>query len=196
MPLLSMATCKQERIKNIPPTPILFNVSPSAMDSLAIVVASVGLVSTCGKLSGHISWLTNKVGNLDTLTAFRNEIDSLSRVFGSISTCFENPSQATIVLAPHTGYETEHWRNVERSMGDCKKLLDKLYRILQLLSNIKREQTSPRKRANGDTHEHEIRELPLLKQQIIAYRMTMELSLRLIDVYLTLHIIRALINEC
>jgi hypothetical protein len=155
------------------------------MDSLTIVVASVALVSTCGKLGGYISWLANKVENFDTLVAFRNEIDSLSRVLGSISACFDNPSQATLALAPQTGFETEHWRNVERSMEDCKKLLEKLHGILRSLSNAKRGQTSVRRRTKINALELDVRELRQLKQQLTAYRMTMELSLQLIIVYLT-----------
>jgi hypothetical protein len=156
--------------------------SLNMLEPLSIVVASAGLVDTCVKLTGHIYTFVNKNQNIDTATSVLGiEIDSLSRVLRSITTSFNDPTLAATALKSQTGHEAQHWENVRRSMDDCKVTLAELERIL-----VKVNKTDggflrrPKKVMKLAMKEQNI---ALFKQQIAAYRQTMQLSLQLITVY-------------
>lgn len=152
------------------------------MDPFSIATASAGLVGTCVKLSGYVYTFINKTQNVDTAVRVLGiEIDSLSQVLGAISTSFSDPSLANDALKSQTGHEAQHWQNVRRSMDDCKETLVKLERILEKVSKagsgfLGRSKTTIKLDMNST-------EILLLKQQIGAYRQTMQLSLQMISVY-------------
>ena len=150
------------------------------MDGLSIVVASVGLVSVCGKISGHISWLTNKIQTADKgLGTLSSEIDALSEVLEAIGGCFCDPSTARLAIAARTGHEEQHWRDVKQAMGECKRMLEELHRGLQPSQNSLR---GGRRAIIGVTSE----ELSQYHHQIMAYRRTMQMSQDLVEMYLPL----------
>jgi hypothetical protein len=146
------------------------------MDPVSIVVSSVGLVSTCSTLSGHIAWVMKQVENSDpSLTELRVQIDSLSQIFGATSTTF---GDRTIAHTAETGAGADHWRNVNNSMADCKAVLESMYRSLQRVS-IK--QGRDQRSIKNIELNLEPGSVDLLKQQVIAYRKTMETSLQLLN---------------
>jgi hypothetical protein len=159
------------------------------MDPLSIAATSATLVGVCVRLSGYIYIVINKVQNVDTsVRVLGIEIDLLSQVLGSISSSFSDSSLAAGALESQTGHEGQHWRNVKRSMEDCQETLGSLERILESVKQGERRFLQrPRMLIE---FERKSGEIALLKQQITAYRQTMQLSLQLITVYVmsTTHI--------
>jgi hypothetical protein len=153
------------------------------MDPLSIVVASEGLVGTCGKLSGYITWL-NKTHVDTTIGVLRVEIDSLSHVFASISANFGNRSLA--MLTSQSKLEERHWGNVRQSMNDCKETLEKLHGLLQPVVKLKRGGVFFQKSVKVIELDLNPNEIAIFQQQIMAYRKTMEISLQLMTLYVTL----------
>jgi hypothetical protein len=145
------------------------------MDPVSIVVSSVGLVSTCSTLSGHITWLMKQVESTDAaLIELRVQIDSLSQIFGAISACFGDP---IVARSAETGSEADHWRNVHNSMADCKAVLEIMYRDLK---NVGIKQAHRQKSFRNMELNLDPASIDLLKHQVIAYRKTMETSLQLL----------------
>jgi len=158
----------------------------SAMDPALIVESTAGLFGSCEKISGIISWINEK--SLDdadpSLGVLRSELDSLSQVFVSIHTSFREASVARCVLLPQTGYEGQHWRNVKRSLDDCKGSLFKLDRFFHPLAKAKRSQAVLQSKGiKAMIRELNLADVQVFKQQITSYRKVLELSQQLIDVY-------------
>jgi hypothetical protein len=152
------------------------------MDPLSIAAGSATLVGSCAKLSLAIINFVNKSQNVDTAVRVLGiEIDSLSSVLSSISLKFSDSSLAAAALDPETGHEP-HWRNVRRSMDDCGETLGGLQRILDAVKQS--ESRFLRRVRKQITLEFKSGEISLLKQQIAAYRQTMQLSLQMITVYI------------
>jgi hypothetical protein len=123
--------------------------------------------------------------NVDTaITTLGVEVNSLSQVLSSIHDSFSDSSLANAALSSQTGHEAQHWRNVERSMDDCKGTLENLVRVLE---DVKRGSGGFLARARSQISlKMSSAEITSLKQQIAAYRQTMQLSLQLITVYTSL----------
>jgi FtsZ-binding cell division protein ZapB len=147
------------------------------MDPLSLATTSASLVNTCTQLWSYI----NKVQNADvTVTVLQVEINELSQVLGSISTSFGDPVMAKVALETQTGHEAHHWKNVKRSMEDCKETLASLDRLLRQVTKVCGGYLRrPKLQFKLDTKSVEV---TLLKQRIAAYRQTMQLSLQLITV--------------
>jgi hypothetical protein len=147
------------------------------MDALSIVVASVGLVSVCGKLSGHISWITSKVPNVDkSLESLNAEVGVYSGVLESIGGSFCDPSLARLAFAPQTGHEEEHWRDVKEAIEECKRLLEDLHQNLQ-------PTRSPVRGAKWMIVDVNAEAIRLHLHHITAYRRTLEVSRHIIELY-------------
>jgi hypothetical protein len=155
------------------------NIHRQNMDALSIVVASVGLVSVCGKLFGHISWLTNKLQAADKdLEALSSEIGVFSEVLEDIGGSFCDPSIAKSVFVAKTAHEEQHWRDVKQAMEECKRMLEDLHRNLQPDRNHIR---GGRALINVTSEE-----LSRSHHQMMAYRRTMEMSQDIIRMYIPL----------
>jgi hypothetical protein len=154
------------------------------MDATSIVVVSVDIVSTCGKVSGCLSWLTKKLKKADpTLGLLRIEIDSLSQVLGSISTSFSDPSLARSALTPQTGHEPQHWRNVKVAMDDCKGLVEKINAVLERMGEVKHSGGIFQKSKRMTEPAFRPEQIAFLMQHVLLYRKTMEICLQLITLY-------------
>ena len=147
------------------------------IDPLTIVSTSLGLVTKCGDIYKFIK----KVQNVDVeLGVLGIEVDSLSQVFRNISSSFSDPLIANAILKSQTGHEGDHWQSVKRSMDDCNGTLQRLEEILDKIKdgregNIGRSVKTVKLGM-------ETQKVALLRQQIAAYRRTMELSLQMITV--------------
>jgi hypothetical protein len=149
------------------------------MDPISIIATSATLVRLCATTSGYLFTFVTNVRKADTeFTTLGLEVNSLLQVLSFITECFSNSSLANAVLSCQTGHETQHWTNVERSMKDGKKTLESLVRILE---TVKKGSDSGAK--SPISFGMSSAEITLLKEQIIAYRQTMQLSLQLITVY-------------
>jgi hypothetical protein len=153
-----------------------------SMDPISVATASVHLVGACAKLSGYIYSFIQKTQTVDTAVRVLDiEINSLSQVLGSIATSFSDPLVASVALEVQTGHEGQYWQNVKRSMDDCKGTLGSLEQVLEKVGKpdgggfLRRA----RKQVNFSLSSHEI---DLLRQEIAAYRQTMQIALQMISV--------------
>lgn len=113
------------------------------------------------------------------------EVDQLSRVLDSISDSFNDPCLADAALESQTGHEGQHWRNFRRSLDDCKEILAGLEGILEKVKG--REGGFLRRAKSRVKLDMSSGDILLLKQQLAAYRRTMQMSLQLITVYVPDH---------
>jgi hypothetical protein len=151
-------------------------------DPLTIATASVHLVGACGRVSGYIYTFIKKTQTVDTAVRILDlEINSLSQVLGSIATSFSDSLVANEFLESQTGHEGQYWRAVKKSMDDCTITLASLEEILEKVG--KSEAGNFLQRSNKQLKlSMNLREIDLLKQQVAAYRQTMELALQMIAV--------------
>jgi hypothetical protein len=165
------------------------------VEPLSIVASSTALVATCIKLTHYIWSYHNKVQTVDTaLRVLGIEIDQLSGVLGSICTSFSDPVIAGAALDVQTGHEAQHWRNVRQSMEDCKETLSKLEGVLGRFNKVeggiwRRTKKVVKLGMKGE-------DIAMLKQQITAYRQTMQLSFQIITVYETLRMLLFVVSLC
>jgi hypothetical protein len=152
------------------------------MDPISIATASVHLVGACGRLSGYIYTFIKKTQTVDTAVRVLDiEINSLSQVLGSLATSFSDPLVASVALEAQTGHKGQYWQTVKKSMDDCKGTLASLERILEKV--VKSEAGNLFRRSNKQIKlSMNILEIDLLKQQVAAYRQTMQLALQMITV--------------
>ena len=152
------------------------------MDPTTIATASFNLISACARLSAHLYKHINKAKTVNTAVRVLDiEISSLSQVLGSIATSLSDPLVSNVALESQTGHEGQYWQTVRTSLDDCKATLA---RLEQVLEKIGRRQVGNLFRRTGkdiklNTNE---REIDLLKQQVTAYRQTMQLALQMIAV--------------
>ena len=157
------------------------------LEPLSIVATSAALVGSCGRLVGFIYQFARKATAIDSALGMLGiELEELRRVLAAVNTTFSNPELAKAAFEPQTGHEGQHWANVRRSMSDCERCLNSLERLLEKMS---KEDSGivgrGRKILKMSWNEEHI---SLHKQQISAYRHTMELSLQLITVYFHFYI--------
>ena len=148
------------------------------MDPISILTTSAALAGTCVKIYTYIKSIQGVDNDIRVLGT---EVDQLSIVLDSITDSFKDPLLAHSALESQTGHEAQHWRNVFRSLNDCKETLTTLEEILETMkSKVSGFLRRPKSRIKLDMNSGEI---SLCKQQIAAYRRTMQLSLQLITVY-------------
>jgi hypothetical protein len=118
----------------------------------------------------------------DEIRVLGVEVDALSKALDTISESFKDPSLAELAIESQTGYDAQHWQNVRRSLGDCKATLASLETVVE---KLKTTGGGLLRRSIGSRLKLDINSgaIALLKQQITAYRRTMQLSLQLITVY-------------
>jgi hypothetical protein len=151
------------------------------MDPLSIAVTAAGLVRLCTQVSGSVYTFISKTRATETaIRTLAIEVDSLAQVLGSIEEGFKDPLLAAAAVESQTGYEGQHWRNVRRSLDDCKGTLDQLNDILE---PVRREGGFLRRARKQISLSLKSENISLLKQQVSSYRHTMQLSLHLITVY-------------
>jgi len=155
------------------------------MDPISIIAASATLIRLCATTGGYIFTFVSNARNIDiAITTLGVEINSLSQVLTSINDSFSDNALANAALSSQTGHEAQYWRNVQRSMDDCKGTLENLVRILE---NVRRGSGGFLARARSQINlGMNSAEITSLTQQIAAYRQTMQLSLQLITMYTSL----------
>jgi hypothetical protein len=153
------------------------------MDPLSIATASAHIIGTCATLSKSIYKFISKTKTVDTaIRVLDVEISTLSQTLGSIASSFSSSAIAGMVLESQTGYEAQYWVNVKQSMDDCGKTLEELERVLKKVKVVGDGGgflTRAKKQIRLDFDE---RTISLLKDQVAAYRQTMQLSLQVINV--------------
>lgn len=148
------------------------------MDPISIATTAASIAGTCVKIYSYIQSIQAVDNEIRVLGV---EVDQLSRVLDSMSDSFKDPSLAESALECQTGHEAQHWRNVRRSLDDCRETMRNLERILD---NVKTKEGGFlrffKSRIKMDMN---VGEIALLKQQVAAYRRTMQLSLQLITMH-------------
>jgi hypothetical protein len=153
-----------------------------AMDPISIITTSTALIRLCATTAGYIFTFVTNVRRVDTaITTLGVEVNSLSQVLSSINDSLNDNTLANAAFSSQTGHEAQHWRNVQRSMDDCKNTLENLIRVLE---NVRRSNGGLLSRARSQISlGMSSAEIASLKQQIANYRQTMQLSLQIITVY-------------
>jgi hypothetical protein len=148
------------------------------MDPLSITAASVGLVTFCGQIIRILSQFVDDSKGVDnTVNGFSDEIAALARVLNSISISFRDPVVSSLTAL--TGHEGQHWRDVQRSLGDCHLSLDRLAKILEKLkADEKNVFRRARKQFKLNMRSGEI---ACLRRQILSFTQTMQISLQMIS---------------
>jgi len=157
------------------------------MDPLSIAAAAAGLVYLCTQVSSSIYTFISKTRATETaIRTLAVEVDSLAQVLGSIEEGFKDPLLAAAAIESQTGHEGQHWRNVRRSLDDCKCTLEQLNDILE---SFRKQGGFLRRAKKQISLSLKAENISLLKQQVSSYRQTMQLSLHLITVCLPLSFI-------
>jgi hypothetical protein len=152
------------------------------MDPITIITASTGLIRLCVTTAGYIFTFVTNARRVDTaITTLGVEVNSLSQVLSSINDSLNDTTLANAAFSSQTGHEAQHWRNVQRSMDNCKNTLENLIRVLE---NVRRSNGSLLSRARSQISLGiSSAEIASLKQQIANYRQTMQLSLQMITAH-------------
>ena len=186
-PTLFLPQPHLQQIK-IPPlltfaTTFVYSLTETTMEPISIASTSLGIIALCTKLIDTVSSFVAKTKAVDShIRVLGLEVESLLRVVAAIHESFNNESVAAVLLASQTGHEAQHWKNVQRSLVDCQRTLETLEIILQTITGSRnRFLRRSRKLVNFTLQSEEIR---LLKQQILSYTQTMQLSFQLITMYL------------
>src|SRR5204863_9854361 len=102
------------------------------MDPLSITAASVGLVTFCHQIIETLSQFVDDSKRVDdTVKVFSDEIAALAQVLNSMSISFRDPAVSSLTAL--TGHEGRHWRDVQRSLDNCRFSLEKLQRSCIIL---------------------------------------------------------------
>lgn len=147
------------------------------MEPLSIVTASGGLLRLCTTILTY----AQKVRTVDdAVRALEIEINEFSKTINSFTMSLTGPFRNRAASNPSTGYEAQHWKNIEKSLNDCKVPLERLVVILKDIQIDDRFLKGPRTliRLEGKSLE-----ITALKQEIEAYRKTLQFSLQWIAVY-------------
>lgn len=128
-----------------------------------------------------IASVIDNVRNVDDqFQILRIEMESLHQVLISISNNFNDPALRQAAIESQAGREAEPWRNVIRSMADCKGTLENTERKLEKVGGSWRrlfgQPTTIVRLSMIST------EIGLLQQRLAAYRRNMNLSLQMISV--------------
>jgi hypothetical protein len=151
------------------------------MNPTLIVTSSINLVRTCTNVLGSISTFINKSQNVDTaVRVLEFEINSLSQVSRSISKSLTHPPIASAAPDVHTRRERHYWQSVNKVIDACNGTLMRLAREFE--KAVEKEEAGSSwlwgnwqiklSLSSGD--------LDLLKQQVEAYRQTMQLAVHMI----------------
>jgi hypothetical protein len=129
----------------------------------------------CKQLSNSI----NEVRGVDQrIEALGVEVESFSWVQRS----FNESVNHSMLTGLRTGYETQHWQNVARLMEDCEQTLQNLINIFDVIilkCSVNRTSTISKEIDIKSMH------IRMCKQQIAAYRQTMQLCLKLMALYVS-----------
>lgn len=162
------------------PSPYLAHPSHiTHMTTESLAGASCDVFHLCLKVTNSLNRLIHKIKNPDpSITALSIEIALLSQVQNSIHESFSQSSLAKAALSAETGNE-QYWQHVRRSVDDCKGTIEILEQKLE-------KAIKGRKKGLFSHSQYKLEmttaEITTLKDQIAAYRETMQLSLYLITV--------------
>jgi ankyrin repeat protein len=150
------------------------------MDPLSITAAAAGLTTFCTQIVSTLSQFASDSTRVDTTVQhFSDEITALSRVLHSISISFADPSVSS--LPALTGHEGQHWRDVQRSLGDCKLSLEQLAKILEKVKAAAEGKGMLRRARKQFTLNMRAGEIVTLRSQIVSYTQTIQISLQMIS---------------
>jgi hypothetical protein len=144
------------------------------MLSCNIVGAAVGLYSFCKEVIKYIDEVKHIDERIQVLSI---EVGSLSHVLKT----FTERANDSSLDGFQTGHEGQHWHNVTMSMEDCQKTLERLTGIIEKITS--KESGIFRRPKLVWNMSFKAEDITLCRQQVAAYRQTMQLSLQLITLY-------------
>lgn len=149
------------------------------IDPLSLTSLAITIVGIC---NGVVNYL-NIIHLADPiLNVLGTEVSQLSGILLSLSKHFNNPIERRRVLSGKSSHSEEYWQHVKRSMTDCRRTLEDLRCVLRdleydpaggLFSHFRK----------GNKLKRQAKQIDTYRQQISAYKDTMNLALQLIAVY-------------
>jgi hypothetical protein len=147
------------------------------MEPMSILTASGVLLRLCTTILSYVQ----KVRTVDdAVRALEIEINEFSETINSFTMSLTNSFINRAISNPSAGHEVQHWKNIEKSLNDCKAPLERLVVILEDIQNDDRFLKAPRTLIRLEDKSLEI---IALKREIEAYRKTLQFSLQWIAVY-------------
>jgi Glu-tRNA(Gln) amidotransferase subunit E-like FAD-binding protein len=148
------------------------------MDPLSITAAAVGLITFSGQIIGTLSQFVDDSKRVDdAVKDLSDEIAALARVLNSMAISFRDPIVSSLTAL--TGHEGQHWRDVQRSLGDCRLSFEKLANILE---KVKADEKNVLRRARKQFKLNmRSGEIVYLRRQILSFTQTMQISLQMIS---------------
>jgi Fungal N-terminal domain of STAND proteins len=141
-----------------------------------VVGNAVGLYSFCKEVLKYIDEVKHIDERIQVLCI---EVGSLSQVLKT----FTERTNDDSLDGYRTGHEGQHWQNVARSMEDCQKTLERLTGIIEKITS--KESGILRRSILVWNVNNKAEDIALCRQQVAAYRQTMQLSLQLITLYVS-----------
>jgi len=147
------------------------------MDPLSITMATIGLATFCSQAINILLKFAGESSSVDlTIKSFSDEVANLDRVLKSITASSEGRS--ILSLAAGTGHEAQHWRDVLKSLGDCRLCMARLVKILEKLES---DDGNIFKRVRRQLKlSIESGEMAVLRRQILSFTQTMQISLQML----------------
>ena len=148
------------------------------MDPLSIATASASLAGLCAKVTLALYSFASDVQNVDNeVQVLSSEIDSLAQVLNDMKITFDDKGD----LDSQTGSEGHYWKTVKCILGDCSKTIGNLDSILD---EVKKEDRQVLRQVRMKVRlKLKSSEIMSLRNQIGAYRQTLQLSLEMIAIY-------------
>jgi len=143
-------------------------------DPFSITTGVLALIAVAWQVGCELKQLRDDLSSVDgVLGAIIQDVDGLHRVLEAIK---ETTSKAeTLAMLNSTGHSGNHWRNIDRSLGDVSVTLTELLGLLRDVSKSTKFMDAPRKllryRSMSDRIER-------YKSQISSYKETLQLSLQ------------------
>lgn len=149
-------------------------------EAIGIASSVIALFGAFKQLSGKLNTLATRGQHVDTaIQSVGIEVENLSTVLRSIGSSLHDPAVAVVIFESQTTFEERHWNDVKRVLEDCQGSLAALEEIWASLRDA--QPRLFRMSSLQNNYDKRVEELALLKQQIVSYRETLDLSLKIIE---------------
>jgi chaperonin cofactor prefoldin len=155
------------------------------MDPLSVTVASLSIIGSCTQCALILTQWVGKLKTIDErIQTFINEIQSLSATHDALQKSLQQPAIVAAARNTEQNAGAALWKQVQRSLNDCKDTLEKLQKVL---NDINPNSGSLFRRPILTFKESLLSgDMAALRQRLILFNSTLSLPLQMINVTLQL----------
>jgi ankyrin repeat protein/tetratricopeptide (TPR) repeat protein len=155
------------------------------MDPLSVTVASLSIIGSCTQCALILTQWIGKLKTIDErIQTFINEIQSLSATHDALQKSLQQPAIVAAARNTEQNAGAALWKQVQRSLNDCKDTLEKLQKVL---NDINPNSGSLFRRPILTFKESLLSgDMAALRQRLILFNSTLSLPLQMINVTLQL----------